>query len=197
MCSVHKKRGINMRSEKIEKALETKGEERWKLLGQVTEETLKERISQRASPWRGSPFEAAVPLNKELEGRLIEAFKNTNNYRLRSVFAFLMGEVGGESSIPVLIEALNSTEKRDFKLVAIEALGKIGGPQALKVLRKHASHDPDELIRGTAVQALQVISSSEHSPVRFGQEAIGDLRNFLKHIENADPSPYVRAMVEG
>ena len=186
-----------MRSEKIEKALETKGEERWKLLGQVTEETLKERISQRASPWRGSPFEAAVPLNKELEGRLIEAFKNTNNYRLRSVFAFLMGEVGGESSIPVLIEALNSTEKRDFKLVAIEALGKIGGPQALKVLRKHASHDPDELIRGTAVQALQVISSSEHFLVRFGQEAIGDLRNFLKHIENADPSPYVRAMVEG
>jgi HEAT repeat protein len=78
----------------------------------------------------------------------------------RRLFVDLLGEMGGESEVPLLVGLLDeSVSDENLKAAAISALGRLGGDAAISAICEHL-HDESSMLRLYALDALRVAEAT-------------------------------------
>lgn len=176
-------------------------EERLAALHRLARSAVNKRLTAGLKPWRGTEVDAAQPLDRDLETALLDIFREFQEGSLKSTVAFILGEVGSAASIPALAEFLRTAKDEDQLLVAVDALGKIGGPEVVAILKQQVEANPNELVRGFAIQALHQLHDNA-----FARRALSscyleagraNIAEFVQSIAQKDPSLYVREMAHG
>ncbi len=113
---------------------------------------------------------------------LIEAWPGSDN-RIRIYIAYLLGEIGCEQALSLLLEGLLSDEP-NLKLVCAQALGKLGQVQAVPQL-VDCLGDESADVRETAMRALSSLSQAHQ------QETLAILEPMF---EDSDPEKRMYAL---
>lgn len=188
--------------EDIERIKNTQNrEERLAALHRLAHTAVNTRLTAGLKPWRGTEVEAAPPLVRDLEAALLDLCREFQDSSLKSTLAFILGEIGGAESIPTLAEFLRSAKDEDQLLVAVDALGKIGGPEVVAILKQQVEANPNELVRGFAIQALRQLHENAFARRALSSVYLGEgqatIAEFVQSIAHKDPSVYVREMAHG
>jgi len=93
---------------------------------------------------------------------IVIPFLDDSRWYLVRNLAYILGRIGGESSLPYLQKASTHSEPR-VRREAVQGFGLIGGPRALALLTKSLK-DPDLRIRGLAAINLARVGKKASLP---------------------------------
>jgi HEAT repeat protein len=88
-------------------------------------------------------YEGSRPSGPEVIARLIEELHRSDDSYTRGKFAELLGEMGDESVVPVLVAELDHSE-RDARIWAVLALEQLGAVNGLEAAKQYRAAHPDE-----------------------------------------------------
>jgi deoxyhypusine monooxygenase len=103
-----------------------------------------------------------------------EAF-NDSSALLKHELAYVLGQMGRDSAIPILTAVLQDLQQESIvRHEAAEGLGAIGNPESLKVLRQYLN-DPSPAVSETCEIAIDRIERGETAVIGEGEICFGSV----------------------
>jgi hypothetical protein len=103
--------------------------------------------------------------DKEVISRLERTLRNDPSPSVRSHAAEALGKLSGTNSVPALTDAVASRQETSYR-AAIQVLGLYGDERAIPVLTDVGDKDPEEWVRGAALESIRRIKSRQGKPAQ-------------------------------